>query len=504
MAIYSMPFVSCKEGPYCCGVLCLLHSIALFMLVTSLTACQSVFPSRLNVILEDPFATRELTSDSAAQVWSPSPINVSCAPFNGKSLSLEEVINQTLCNNPHTREVWASARVQAAQVGVSQAAYLPNLDGSVSFIRSGIDSAGLNTLSDTQLDSTLSLNYLLFDFGGRSATLESALQSLIAANWTHNAILQNVILAAVQGYYQLFATQAAVEATKESEKSSLESLNAATFRHEIGAAALADKLQAQTAYSQAKLNRERAEGEAHIAQGGLANTLGLDADHPLRLAPPSLQEPVEHLEQNVRGLIESAKKTRPELAAAKAQVKAAQAGVRVARASGLPSLSLVGSYGYDHSNMLPDTSTYNIGLSLNFPLFSGFATTYLIQAAQQQVDVETARRDTLRNQVALDVWSAYQNLNTAKENLSSSADLLASATQSEQVALGRYKAGAGSILDLLNAQANLANARLQRIQAQYSWFIIKAILAHALGELEVSTISEGQQDPLSKPADQDH
>jgi outer membrane protein len=95
-----------------------------FMFATCSAACQSVFPYGLTVSLEDPFATRELTSDSAAQVWSPSPINRSCSPLNGKSLSLGEVVNQALCNNPQTREVWASARVQAAQVGVSQAAYL--------------------------------------------------------------------------------------------------------------------------------------------------------------------------------------------------------------------------------------------------------------------------------------------------------------------------------------------------------------------------------------------
>jgi outer membrane protein TolC len=62
-------------------------------------------------------------------------------------------------------------------------------------------------------------------------------------------------------------------------------------------------------------------------------------------------------------------------------------------------------------------------------------------------------------------------------------DLLASATQSEQVALGRYKAGAGSLLDLLTAQAALANARAQAIQARFSWYVALARLAHDVGIL---------------------
>jgi len=56
------------------------------------------------------------------------------------------------------------------------------------------------------------------------------------------------------------------------------------------------------------------------------------------------------------------------------------------------------------------------------------------------------------------------------------------------VAMGRYKAGAGNIIDLLNAQSSHANARLQLIQAQYTWLTQKAQLAQALGRLDFSSI----------------
>lgn len=56
------------------------------------------------------------------------------------------------------------------------------------------------------------------------------------------------------------------------------------------------------------------------------------------------------------------------------------------------------------------------------------------------------------------------------------ADLLASAEQSERVALGRYKAGVGNILDVLNAQSALASARLQRIQSLLDWHVSRATL----------------------------
>ena len=91
-------------------------------------------------------------------------------------------------------------------------------------------------------------------------------------------------------------------------------------------------------------------------------------------------------------------------------------------------------------------------------------------------------------QVALDVWKAYQSLSTATQSLQTTADLVASAEQSERVALGRYKAGVGTILDVLSAQAALASARLQRIQAQLDWNVYRATLAQSVGALDYTLL----------------
>jgi outer membrane protein TolC len=134
-----------------------------------------------------------------------------------------------------------------------------------------------------------------------------------------------------------------------------------------------------------------------------------------------------------------------------------------------------------------------IGLTLNVPIFSGFETTYRVRSAEAQVDVRAAQRDRLRNQVALDVWKAYQNLNTASQSLKATSDLVASAEQSERVALGRYKAGVGTVLDLLTAQTALANARLQRIQAGLDWHVYRATLAQTVGALDYTLLQPAVQ-----------
>ena len=75
-----------------------------------------------------------------------------------------------------------------------------------------------------------------------------------------------------------------------------------------------------------------------------------------------------------------------------------------------------------------------------------------MRAAAAAARAAEERRKGVEQQVSFQVFNSYYALRTATQRVRTSGDLLASATQSEQVALGRYKAGAGSLLDLLTAQ----------------------------------------------------
>jgi outer membrane protein len=95
-----------------------------------------------------------------------------------------------------------------------------------------------------------------------------------------------------------------------------------------------------------------------------------------------------------------------------------------------------------------------------------------------------AQVSSLEQQVALDVWSAYYGLQTAVQRMRTSSDLLASATESEHVALARYKEGVGSLLDALVAQLALAGARAEGILARTDFFTSLARLGYATGKLD--------------------
>ncbi|MBI3901821.1 MAG: TolC family protein [Nitrosomonadales bacterium] len=172
--------------------------------------------------------------------------------------------------------------------------------------------------------------------------------------------------------------------------------------------------------------------------------------------------------------------------AADAQIKAAEANLAATKAAGLPSISLNGAF--SRSDQGGITRQSSLGVSVSMPWFSGYRDTYNNRAVQAQLDGKVAERDRVANQIALDVWKAYQTLLTNSQALRAADDLLASAEQSEKVASGRYQAGLGSVLDVLNAQSALANARQQRVSALYAFQASRFTLAQAMGQLDLTLV----------------
>lgn len=434
----------------------------------------------------DPFSTGALTPAQPSPQGAGRNGGGPCATaLPAAPLTAVDVVDLALCNNPQTREAWASARVQAAQVGVAQSAWLPDLDARLGASRNYTQIASPRYFNAQS--TALTLSWLVFDSGARSANLESARELLASAAATQDAVVQSLFLGALQAFYTAQATKAAVVSTTEAERAAREGFNAAESRYNVGAATPADRLLAQTALSQATLTRIRAEGEARNALGALATAIGFSAASPIAVAEPGPLQPDAAFSRDVETLIAEAELRRPDLKAAEAQVRAAEAGVDLAQAQGRPTLTLSAAPVWAEIDN-GSRNTGVLGLTLAVPLFTGFDTTYRVRSAAAQVDVRSAQRDSLKNQTALEVWRAYQNLATATQSLRSTADLVASAEQSERVALGRYKAGVGNVLDVLAAQSALASARLQRIQAGLDWYVSRATLAQAMGALDYTLL----------------
>jgi TolC family type I secretion outer membrane protein len=436
----------------------------------------------------DPLSTSlELPPAVYGVGFKPEMAGQSCAGLDfSKALTLADVTEAALCNNPQTRESYANAKVQAAQLGIAKSAFLPTLTDSFGVNQNFVNPESVSRGREfTNLSNSLAVSYLLYDFGNRDAALENARQLLNAVSATQSAIVQNILLATVKAYYQVQTDIALLEATKEAERFNLESFKAAEAKYKAGVSTPADKLQAETAYAQAMLNRISAEGTLKTDYGILANVMGLNANMPLNLVPSvnSLVNTAE-IERDINQLIEYARVRRPDLVASEAQVSAAKAGILASRAAAKPTVSVGLSNSFQDGSSLSSSNTSTLGLTVTVPIFSGYAPTYRIRSAEATAEVREAQRDQLKLQISLDVWTAFQNLRTAHETIRSAEVLVNSATESARVALGRYKAGVGNIIDTLNAQSALASANQQKIKADLNRNIARAALAQAIGTLD--------------------
>lgn len=470
------------------------HLLLMLVALSALSAAAADEPIRFTTE-KSPVVDDGMTAAAAGEPWRaqaplprvPEPRSTPIAAPT-PALSLPQLTDLALSNNPATREAWSAARAEAAALGIAHSLYFPQIDGLVNLTHSkSISSSGTAVPAQTRYGPALSLGYLLFDFGARAGRVEAARYRLLAANLLQNRALQDVVLLVEQTYYQVLGLDQLVAANREALKSVEASLDAANTRRQAGLATVGDVFRAETAVGQARLTLRRNEGELAKARGRLAVAVGVAVNTPFTLKHWPEVPPVTEMRESVDIVLDEARATRPDLVAAEAQARAAQAGVGAAKAAGLPTLELTTNIGRTaFAGDSPASNSYSVGLSLRIPLFSGFSRTYSVRQAQALADQAAAARDRLFRQTELEVWQAYFDLNAAASAVDTSISVLKSADQSAEVALGRYKSGVGSLLDLLTAQADQANARVQTIQTQLDWYTGLARLAHARGALPLT------------------
>lgn len=456
-------------------------SLALF---ASGTRCEAAAP--------DPFAVESLVAPAPHQAWRPAkPLpsvgTPAAAPESlpgSAPLSLPELTEFALRNNPRTRQAWFAARAAAAGVGIERADLLPQISANYGINRTRPVSAttGAESPWQTRYGPSVSLTYLLYDFGARALQVDAAEFRLLAANLSQNRVLQDVILQVEQAYYLLLGLEALVRTNELSLKNSETALEAVQRRRESGLATIADVYRVETQVAQARLNLTRSQGDFEKAKGQLATAVGLPVDTSLRVQTMSDEPQVREMTDAMATLLERAKSSRPDLVAAEAQARAARASAEAAAKARLPSIEITGSSGHNtFHDSRPSSTSYLLALNVRIPVFTGFRDTYSLRQAEAQAAQAEAARDSLYRQTELDVWQSYYELRTAATGIASTEAQVRSAAQTAQATLARYQAGFGSILDLITAQQDESNARVQRIQSYLGWFTALARLNYSVG-----------------------
>ena len=420
-----------------------------------------------------------------------------CAPGT-MALTLSEAVSVALCRNPRTAAAWAAAQAAAAQRGIARGALLPQLDAQVgptlnrseSFRGTGfVDGngqfigAGAAVVSNVTTSARLGLSWLILDGGARSGRIAAADANAEALRAQFDEATQAVVLDVVQAWNLLAANRAVEAANLANLEFARLSRDLAAARAAAGVATGADRLQGETQAAQAELTLTQTRGNVATAAARLAVAMGLPPGEQLALAPlPPLD--MAGAEAGADALIAEAERLRPDLRAARAQLRAAEANERVARSAGRPSIGFAAANTLTALDNNVDRNLSSVGLTLSVPLFSGWATRYQIAQTRAQKAQQTAALEQLRQNAGLAVYQQHVSVQNALAALRPARALLASATESADLAQGRYKAGAGTFAELLNAQAALATARQQLVQAEFNVRSAQAELARALGRMD--------------------
>lgn len=421
------------------------------------------------------------------------PAPTSPLPVAARPLSLPELTEFALRNNPRTREAWFAARAAAAGVGIERADDLPQItvDGIWQRSETGSQTGNQNPWL-TRYGPAVTLTYLLFDFGAGDSRVRAAEYQALAAALTQNRILQEVVFQVEQSYYRYLGFEALVRSNELFLKSVSTALDATQRRREGGLATAADVYRAETQVAQARLNLTRSRGEVEKARGALASAIGLPVNATLQVQSIEGEPRIREITESMNAIMDRAKTNRPDLIAAEAQARSARAQAEAASRSGLPTLSVSATSGRTfYRDDRPFTDNNSVILNLSIPLFTGFRDTYNVRQAEARANQAEAARDTLFRQTELEVWQSFYDVQTAADGVGTTAVQLRAAQQTAEATLARYQGGFGSLLDLITAQVDESNARVQRIQSFLDWFTAVARLNLSIGASDNGPYTSG-------------
>jgi len=409
-------------------------------------------------------------------------------------VSLEDLIERTLCNDPKVRTSWAAAQVQAAEVEIRKAAYLPRLDGSIGMLRNDIKvdyERGHNThKSGHQQRQTnrLDLRWLLYDFGHRNAALRSAQHLFTAATAEHDVQLQDSVVSAAQTYFQAAAAERHALISDEVARRAEENLKAVKARYVGGVATLSDYLQAQTTFSRSNTQRLRHAGASRTETGVIAIRIGLPPDTQFSF-DESFQLPDFQFFSAVEELMQQARLDHPTIVGARANLAAAEASAEQSRLAGWPKLSLTSSLSQVSNDQSPvfdgdhKQRERSIGVQLSIPLFEGYERRSVVRKAKARVEAQIGSLQHAELQIGLAIWRNYQTFTTESKGFALTLELVNQARQSMTVAQGRYESGVGGITDLIHTLEIYALAQEQHIEGWKRWQIARINLAANIGRL---------------------
>lgn len=403
---------------------------------------------------------------------------------------LARCIETALARNLDIRKAQARVRREQGAVVEVRAAFLPQIVGTASFQHIDADRVqgfgGFAVPSLNAWSADVQLRYVLFAGGRNWAALQREQFLLGAAMTELQAVVNTVLLQTRERYFAALLAQEQIKVQEQNIKLLGEELRDAQSRFRAGTVPQFHVLRAEVALANGRAPLIRARNDLRLALEELVRVLGLPRRsgeaETLRVRGQMRFEPYE---VELGEALAAARARRPELRQLEQLIAANQYGVRAARAGYAPEISSFLGYGADKSRFSTSFRDYfsgwTAGVGVNWPIFDGLATHGRIVQAQANLTAAQLDQEQGRLDVDIEVRRAHSQLMEATELVRASQEVVKQAEESVRQARARLSVGAGTQLELLDAQVALTQARTNEILALHDYNVARARLARAIG-----------------------
>lgn len=410
-----------------------------------------------------------------------------------RPLSLEDCIGIAIDRNPWQEAARKGVVAAGESVGEKRASYYPQLDFKAGYARRETHAflpGGLSIPSPVvgptdDWSSNIVGHLILYDSGKRRAELLAAMANKEIAVEESARIRQDIILNVYKAFYGLSAAIENKAVIAKAIERAAENLRMSEERYAAGDVPLADILRARVEKSEIVLARVSADSLIKIARGNLNQAMGLAVTMDIPIIIPRVEIPEALPTFGVEALREAVE-NRPEIQVMRQRQEVANQSVVAAKSAFGPQLSATAQYGYRDDVFTPIDQDWYAGVSLEVPIFSGFARSHVLNRKRAELALVGAELAASEQLVSKEVWTSHWRLLEKYEAIEVANTVLADATESLRLAQERYENGVGIMADLLAAQAALIRGETVHMTSRWDYQVARAELQRAMGELKVT------------------
>ncbi len=403
--------------------------------------------------------------------------------MNGE-VTLSDCIKLAITHNPTIMSAISNAEIYKSRIGQAWSNYFPTLSAGVNYSRNDMFMTmsnsfmrNMNQKYNMYYMPQISADLLLFDFGKTKAMADSAKRTFEASRYDAETSIELVIYNVKVAYYNLVFAEIQKTVYEDTVKDFELQLKQAKAQYEIGRKAKIDVTTAEYNLGNAKVNLIRAKNTLEVAAAQLANSVGI----------PELENVVlkdklntKKYDVNFKDLLETAEASRPALLSAKKQVNAAEMNVRSAKRAFTPNINAFGSYNQGGRQIDADYG-YQFGVQLNYSALNLMLLKKQVGEATATYKKAVADYEQQRQNVYLEVKSAYINLLNSHDSLGVSKLALQQAKERQYQAFRRYQVGLGDAIEFKDAENSYLNAQLDYYSNLLNYNVNAAELERVIG-----------------------